>query len=167
MSATYQCLSCGLSLPESEVGAAGMVAPCPKCGRDMYREEPRPAAVPSRYGGAAPAVGGAGLTRSAPAIPSRYGGAAGGDQYVRSRFEDDEGDNPYLKKHTPSLVYIALVFSLLPLGCFFGVIASYMAYRLVVDGPEGTRGKEVAIAGMIIGGLMSVLSVYLIVVLKQ
>jgi hypothetical protein len=166
MGATYQCLSCGLTLPEDEVGATSLVAPCPKCGRDMYREEPRPAAVPSRYGGGAPAVGG-GVTRSAPALPSRYGGAPGADRYAPSRFEDDEDHNPYLKAHTPSLVWIGLIFSLLPLGCFFGVIASYMGYQLAVGGPPGTRGKEVAIAGMIIGGLMSVLSIYLIVVMRS
>jgi predicted RNA-binding Zn-ribbon protein involved in translation (DUF1610 family) len=162
MDATYQCLSCGQALTEAEVGSNANVAPCPKCGRDMYRQEPARASVPSRYGASAPAVGGGpgpGVTRSAPAIPSRYGGTPGAEQFTRQ--EEDEDLNPALVPHTPFVVILGLIFSFLPLACFAGVIISFLGYRLVKESPKGIRGKEMAIAGMIIGGVMSALTVYL------
>ncbi len=157
MDATFQCLSCGLELPEHEVGDAANVAPCPKCGRDMYRKQ---AAVPSRYGGGAPAVAGGGVTRSMPAIPSRYGGVAGAEQFVRQ--EEDEDENPIVLPHTPFVVILGLIFSFVPLLCFAGVIISFLGFRLVQDSPKGIKGKEMAIAGMVIGGVMSVLTIVLL-----
>ncbi len=160
MDATYQCLSCGLTLPESEAGTTGNVTSCPKCGRDMYRKEPAAAPVPSRFGAGLPAAGGVGVARSSPALPSRYGGVSGAEQFVRQ--EEDEDENPIVLPHTPFVVILGLIFSFLPLICFAGVIISYLGYRLVTDSPKGIRGKEMAIAGMIIGGLMSVLTIYLL-----
>lgn len=161
MDATFQCLSCGLTLPESEAGSTGNVAPCPKCGRDMYRKEATGAAVPSRYGGDVPSSGGAfGVARSSPAIPSRYGGVTGAERFVRQ--EEDEDENPIGLPHTPFVVILGLIFSFLPVISFAGMIISYLGYRLVVDSSKGIRGKEMAIAGMIIGGIVSALSVYLI-----
>src|SRR5262245_21408538 len=113
MCATYNCLSCGLSLAEAEAGTAGKVARCPKCGRDMYRQQRAAASVTSRYGGGAPAVGegGYGVTPSSPALPSRYGGVAGAERFMKR--EEDEDHNPIVVLHTPFIVGLGLILSFL------------------------------------------------------
>jgi hypothetical protein len=161
MSHTYNCLSCGNSATQAEVGTSGAVAPCPQCGRDMYRAQQEI----SRSSGQGMSSGRRGGARTTTALPSRYGGGGGA---ISSRvddddyYEDDEDHNPALLKHTPLVVILGFIFSFLPIICVGGLIISIIGFRLVSDNPKGFRGKGLAIAGIALGSLMTLLTIVLI-----
>jgi hypothetical protein len=150
----YNCLSCGHAASQTELGATGQTAKCPKCGRDMYR-----ARTGSRYG-QGPLVETLGGARALPAVPSRYGGGGTGSFQT---FEDEDDDrNAAVLPHTPFIVILGLIFSFLPVICVGGLIISVMALNLVNSSPKGVRGKGLAIAGIVIGSLMTLLTIVLI-----
>ena len=57
--------------------------------------------------------------------------------------------------HTPLIVILGLIFAFVfgPAG----VILSILGLRLVNDSPEGIRGREMAIAGIALGSVTTVL----------
>lgn len=159
MSGLYNCLSCGHTASQAELGAAGATAPCPNCGRDMYRSQENGGLVAGSRGGA----------RTTTALPSRYGGGGGaiGQYHDEDDDYDDEDHNPVLLRHTPLVVILGFIFSFLPFVCVGGLVISIMGYRLVDDNPRGLRGKGLAIAGIALGSLMTILSIILYINIKS
>jgi len=155
MNDLFNCLSCGHSASQEELGATGNTAKCPKCGRDMYRSRSG-----SRYG-EGPLVETRGGARALPAVPSRYGGAGPGASFDDAR-DEDEDYNPAVLPHTPFVVILGLIFAFLPVICVGGLIISIMALNLVKQSAKGVRGKGLAIAGIVISSLMTLLTIILI-----
>jgi hypothetical protein len=116
----------------------------------------------SRSSGRGISTGRQGGARTTTALPSRYGGGGGA---ISSRIDDDDyyDHNPILLKHTPLVVILGFIFSFLPLICVGGLIISIIGFRLVSDNPKGFRGKGLAIAGIALGSLMTLLTIVLIV----
>ena len=113
--------------------------------------------------------GSRGGVRTSTALPSRYGG--GGAVSRHSAYDDDDYDedededyNPILLRHTPFVVILGFIFSFVPYFSIGGLIISIIGYRLVKDNPQGLRGAGLAIAGIAIGSLMTLLFAILVFV---
>ncbi|GAB4150736.1 MAG: hypothetical protein Tsb009_25710 [Planctomycetaceae bacterium] len=161
MSAMYNCLSCGHSATAAELNNPGVVAPCPQCGRDMYREQESGGGLSRQRGVPARGRGGA---RTSTALPSRYGGSTvsrydADDDY--DEYDDDDSYNSVMKPYIPFFAYLGLIASFVPFICIAGLIFSVMAYRMIDENPKGLRGKGVAIAGIALGSLMTLLTIIL------
>jgi len=148
----FKCLSCGYAAQQGEVEGGQNVAKCPKCGRDMYRTR----SVPDGNAPLRPMAGPGGAVRGAPVIPSRYGGTPL-PSFDASLPEIDERNTAVLP-HTPFIVVLGFIFSFLPLICIAGLMISIMGLNLVNSSPKGVRGKSLAIAGIAIGAVMTVLT---------
>lgn len=147
----FRCLSCGYVTSKHDVeGTApgGTVATCPKCGRDMYRST----ASGSSAEGQTIVAGGA---RAMPAIPSRYGGGVSGSIDPGGYYDEEDDANPVILPHTPFVVILGFIFAIIfpPAG----LVISIVAFRLVNDSPPNIRGKGLAIAGIAVGAVMTVL----------
>jgi hypothetical protein len=59
-------------------------------------------------------------------------------------------------------VVLGFIFSLLPLICIAGLIISIMGLNLVNASPKGVRGKGLAIAGIVIGAAMTLITLVLL-----
>jgi hypothetical protein len=154
MDERYECMGCGHLRLESGRADALNVIPCPKCGRDMYRSSPGVVAAPSS---SVPAL--TGLLMKLPAVPSRYGAGLEGPVPVE---DEDEGDNPVVLPHTPFVVVLGFIFSLLPVICVAGLLISILGLRLVEESESRVRGRWLARAGIAVGAAMTILTVVLI-----
>jgi hypothetical protein len=114
----------------------------------MYLAKPGDAAA--KRGGLAKA-GSSGLAGVAPAIPSRYAGVVG----TKFMPTDPDLEKSVIVPHTPLIVILGLIFAFIfgPAG----VILSILGLRLVNDSPPGIRGREMAIAGIALGSVTTVL----------
>jgi hypothetical protein len=74
---------------------------------------------------------------------------------------DPDQEKSVIVPHTPLVVILGLIFSFVfpPAG----LILSILGLRLVNDSVEGVRGRELAIAGIALGALTTVLMIILLV----
>ena len=155
MAATYNCLSCGRTLPADQVPPGAATVRCPSCGRDMYRSEPSGASP-----GGELVLGPRSQASVQPAVPSRYRSAGMDSPYgMELEDEDDEfGPNPLIRPHTPFVVILGFIFSIImgPIG----LVISIIGLRLVNQSKGTLRGRGLAIAGIVIGALMTALYIY-------
>jgi len=135
----YNCLGCGHKAQVPDVGGAPAQAKCPTCGSEMFRCEEDPQSAPD-------------LQRFA--LPSRYASRMGPARFAAPLQPEEPEHNPVILPHTPFIVILGLIFSILPVICVAGLIISIMGLNLVNGSPRGVRGKGLAIAGIAIGAVM-------------
>jgi DNA-directed RNA polymerase subunit RPC12/RpoP len=151
MTGSYRCLSCGPIQVDDGDAPAGNVMKCPKCGRDAYRSRET---APTRTG---PTAGHPGGIRPVLAIPSRYAGAVGAGGPPADEAAEEVN---LIVPHTPFVVILGLIFAfVLPPA---GLIISIVGLRLANESAKGVRGRELAIAGIALGSVMTVLLAILI-----
>ena len=95
-----------------------------------------------------------------PAVPSRYR-SAGMDQSYGVDMEDEDDDlgpNPLILPHTPLVVILGFIFSIImgPIG----LVISIIALRLVNQSNGALRGRGLAIAGIVIGAITTALYIF-------